>query len=406
MKKRHTCIIKWMPFIKKLYLGCAIYLLLSNTVSAGCYINSSAKPVVEQPSFVVSALSAGNDLPDGTVIYRQTVQSGHVDFKVKCDPGRDYYLRYAVNLPNSFKSGRFDHVYPTSVSGIGVVFWYDIVASGAGEFPLILNNTYASAPPEWKANSGEVPYSNKFTNFDFFLVKTGPIDTVGGTQQVTLPEVHMFAGAGTSTGTGLSLGTNEVQILTASFSGGITISKGSCNTPSNVNVEFGTVDLATFKNIGDTSEWIKKNIVYTDCPISYPGYYDADVDFNAKKYAANFNTVYEVGNKNPLPATITSSQIKNKMALTIDSNDKESMGGKNNVIKIKSSGSGNAASGVGIELEWDDGTAVDLGVAKQVNPPVGSGTLVVPFKARYRAVADKVTPGEANGTATFTLNYK
>ncbi len=65
----------------------------------------------------------------------------------------------------------------------------------------------------------------------------------------------------------------------------------------------------------------------------------------------------------------------------------------------------NAATGVGIQILDKDRQPVAYGQSTLVGMSK-NGVYDVPFHARYYQTADKVTAGVANGSATFTLEYK
>lgn len=65
----------------------------------------------------------------------------------------------------------------------------------------------------------------------------------------------------------------------------------------------------------------------------------------------------------------------------------------------------NMASGVGLQILDGTGTnPVRLGTA--ISAGIKSGTVSLPYKARYYQIANSIKPGVANATATFTITYK
>jgi len=74
------------------------------------------------------------------------------------------------------------------------------------------------------------------------------------------------------------------------------------------------------------------------------------------------------------------------------------------VLKITQGGSG-TATGVGIQVVDNQGVPVKFGEDTLVGPSK-NGDYVLPYTARYYQTGNKVTPGRADGTATFTLDYK
>jgi len=67
----------------------------------------------------------------------------------------------------------------------------------------------------------------------------------------------------------------------------------------------------------------------------------------------------------------------------------------------------NSATGVALQiLHTDNGTPVNIGQRWQIaRYPLADRTLTVSFLARYYQTAERITPGKANSTLTWTLNY-
>lgn len=74
------------------------------------------------------------------------------------------------------------------------------------------------------------------------------------------------------------------------------------------------------------------------------------------------------------------------------------------VLRITQGGAG-IATGVGIQLLGGDAQPVRFGKGMQVGP-MKNGSYDVPYTARYYQTAARIRPGRADGTATFTLEYR
>lgn len=94
------------------------------------------------------------------------------------------------------------------------------------------------------------------------------------------------------------------------------------------------------------------------------------------------------------PTTVTSATVKF---------DAESYVGDDTVIALKNDT--NAAKGVGIQITDDVNAVVPLFTASKAYTLKDGVENNLDFRARYIAKSDTVTPGPANGTATFTINY-
>lgn len=209
-------------------------------------------------------------------------------------------------------------------------------------------------------------------NYYPFDVLFGPIDVVFGPGEmltVDLIKIGAVTGEGTLAAgvyTQTSSDGSSVSMLTTTMTGtGTTIIRPSCAVDlgsRNIPVSFGKVPQSAFKSRGSTT---------------------GDRSFNIRL------------NCNAGPRTV---QIK--MDAIADPSKEEG------VLSITHAAGTNTASGVGIQIV--NGTtraAVKFGDSVDVGPSK-EGSYVLPYIARYYQTGDKVTPGQANGTATFTLDYK
>ncbi|MGF6350730.1 fimbrial protein [Variovorax sp. W2I14] len=163
-----------------------------------------------------------------------------------------------------------------------------------------------------------------------------------------------------------SVADNKSVLTTNLLGEGITIITPSCSVDlgsRNILVEFGKVPLSSFKGRGTTAGERKFNI-----------------KLNCKAGQNAQNTVYL------------------RMDATPDASNEQG------VLKITQAGS-TIATGVGIQVVNDKSVPVKFGEEALVGPSM-DGSYVLPYTARYFQTGDKVTPGRADGTATFTLDYK
>lgn len=128
-----------------------------------------------------------------------------------------------------------------------------------------------------------------------------------------------------------------------------------------LTVNLGKVSKTAFTAAGDTASATKFTIQLLNCPATVS---NASVKFDADSYAGDDSVI----------------------TLTPDSD---------------------SATGIGIQITDDANTVVPLFTAsKQYALQSGTGvTNNLNFRARYIAKQASVTPGPANGSATFTINY-
>lgn len=74
------------------------------------------------------------------------------------------------------------------------------------------------------------------------------------------------------------------------------------------------------------------------------------------------------------------------------------------VMALDSAGSAGVAKGVGIRI-LQGAAPVTLGTPMAVGTATHDSAYYVPMKAQYYQTEPVIAPGEANGTATFTMTY-
>jgi major type 1 subunit fimbrin (pilin) len=94
------------------------------------------------------------------------------------------------------------------------------------------------------------------------------------------------------------------------------------------------------------------------------------------------------------PDTVSSATVKF---------DGTSVNGDNSILAL-TQGAG-VATGVGIQLSDDSNTVLPLFAASKAYSLKSTGTNSLDFVARYISTAADVTPGLANATANFSINY-
>lgn len=152
---------------------------------------------------------------------------------------------------------------------------------------------------------------------------------------------------------------NQFYFANVTLNGTNTVKSEACTvtTPS-VDVPMGDHDKSEFSGAGSTTNWVSFDIGLT-CDIG--------------------------------------ARINVRIDATADAS-----AGSQGVMQLDSGG----ASGVGIQLHYrPDDAAVQYGQERFYWQSV-YGDDIVQLKARYYQTAGTITPGAANGTATFTLTYK
>ncbi|HFK3785172.1 TPA: fimbrial protein [Klebsiella oxytoca] len=308
------------------------------------------------PSTTVSPqnITLSSDLPVGAVIGTQLVTPTINAFS--CYNSSDGVISnqtFGVMANGTFDSmvnGR--RVYKTNVAGIGYAISGSTIKCAGGSAAVTGSNTI----------QGDVNTAKLCGN------SSGMISpTLNGTVTVTFYKTATETGSGTimaQTVAALVLLNNAVLWLYPEAEVSInafTVTTPACKlTTASIPVDMREVDKSAFKGAGTT-----------------PG--DA--------YTQSFN----------LPLTCNAgTQVRVKM----EGNVFDASRGV-----INTTGGNNAATGVGIQLLYND-LPMMLGSDVPVGLSSAGGGFSVPLKARYYQTGDKITTGTANGVLSFTMTYQ
>ncbi|ERK13396.1 P pilus assembly protein, pilin FimA [Serratia fonticola AU-P3(3)] len=349
-------------------------------------------------------ISAGADIPVGTVLYQGTWLMKNTLMEcqwTQADVGKSFWFSSSTLITNAplplsgLMTGPFaGAVYQTNIPGIGVV-----ISRASDGDPITVNRrpvvTDTENPMRQVGNElgGALDFggSTRYVS----LIKTGPITpgsfTISGANFPsirTMVEQPVNSHPGSVAVTGLPF-----TFYNINFQGTLRISTQTCTTPD-VSVTLGSFDIREhFTRIGATTPWVDASINLTNCPTFY-GFYNATNSTSLMDYNTGKATV----------STPLNNSVGVRLAPTTSVID-----AANGVMAIDSTVSG-AASGVGIQIGWGDSsqapTPFNLASEKAaVLPKDGSPTIRVPLAARYIQTAANPTPGQANGKVVFTINY-
>lgn len=367
---------------------------VTSTLGPGLTLQNVAVPL-NSPT-----ISAGADIPVGTVIYQasQIMKDSFIENKWPVsDVGKTIYYTIAMGLINTpfpladVATGPFAQgVYQTGIPGIGVA----IVTKNGN----VVTNTKHFSENQYPLESqlgfrlvlgGEKIYVN------VALVKIGPITpgsySISGANFPTV-ELAMDFSQIPHPNAAAVIGL-PIKFWTFSFKGNITVSAQTCTTPD-VTVGLGTYEIHEhFRAINSVTPWVDASIELKNCPTFY-GFYNST---NAP-LLMNYNT----------GASTSTISINNSIGLRL-APTRNIIDAANGVMDIDTSVPG-AASGVGIQIGWGRSSATptpfDFAAEKLVTlPKDGSPTLRIPLAARYIQTAERPMPGKANGKVTFTINY-
>jgi major type 1 subunit fimbrin (pilin) len=375
----------WLESIRTTFISRslgALFVVLVAYSSAGLALTCKIDVPVRTNAFPLQGgnITVGNELPLGTIIYRQNITSTKDYANAphgKCDgsgPYTDRQYIYLTNMPQSLSSwqgGTYSgKIYNTNIPGIGVV-----IARG---------NTGVNATPyQWYSDTRpSIPDVQVWTTITMILIKTGNI-TPGSVNGSSLPTVTIRNDYTVANSSSVVF---TWKPYTVKFSGSLRVISQTCSVPD-YTVDLGSWDIFDMMSKG-SSEWRDASIKMTNCPRFY-GYID-----NA------FNTVHLTGAISGLK--YTGNAIGLKLSALYGN-----INAANGIVKLEPSN--NTASGVGIQLASGNkasNTLFNLGNEQKIAVSNSASTsLTIPLVARYIKTENKVTPGKADSKVVFTINY-
>ena len=363
-------------------IGCSLLCYSATSVAATCTFanNSGVKvPFHEDMPLAIANLTAGPNLPDGTVLYRQTHRQDGKNIVVNCGGTGKTFLDFKVETPGSngissvtalgLNNGASGKVYNTNIPGIGIAFWF---AFNNFDYRFYQDSLTAAS------------YQH-----DISFIKTGPI-AAGAIDTSTLPTISISAGQN---------GATSLKVMTAKLTGTINIVSRTCITPD-VLVELGTYKSSDFPAIGATSPWKDASIKLTNCPAFY-GYYNLNGGDRYVSYSANNLGTFTRGAAN----------VNNSLGYTLRPTG-AIIDPAQGIIGLDNTAGLTSAKGLGIQISTGN-MAVPFSAA-EFNTRLPSGltltategaSYTIPLKARYFRTGN-LSPGKADGSIIFTIDYQ
>ncbi|MFN3071849.1 fimbrial protein [Serratia sp. J2] len=374
-----------------------LVVLFSNTVQAQvtCQPYDGSVPRTDTIQLAPMNISAGVDMPNGTMLYRGSWFGGtsagyHITCTTPTVPD-SYNFTFNLGIATaplplaSWTGSPFGgKTYQSGIPGIGV-------AINDNGNAVTIDAPFANGGTRTQAMTGTTNYNRVISSTRYInLVKIGPIAPGSYTlSAANLPTAKLFYdnAPGSPNVVGFPIISNILK-----FQGTLTVSAQTCATPD-VVVPLGSFDAnKTFTGVGTTTLWVKTNLALQNCPTFY-GYY------NNQNVVKMFD--YSQGGASTIPASTS-----NNVGIRLVPNTSV-VNAANGIMAIDASSS-SAASGVGIQLGWGDVNPTPFNLSNEqlmVLPKDGSKNIAIPLSARYIQTASTVTPGRADGKVTFTINY-
>ena len=376
---------KWLPGLVLL-----IAASVSNIVLAATECIAAKQFPAETSSVSLNgSFYAGNDLPIGSVIYRTTVKTTGTPGIICGAPFKVPRYLTTVTEPsgNSFSINGAPYVgeiYPTNVSGIGVALWY----SGT---TFTKNAPLERTSQPYTSDQAGIAYGVSGV-FDISLIKTGPVTSGSIVNGISIPTVRMYAGEAAGY-TGLPITT-----WTVNFSGSIYFTTQTCQTPD-LNITMGSYEVSQyFKGVGSTTPWIDSSIRLENCP-TFTGYH-------------SHNTPQSItGSGSPTGTAMTNNVLKVSLQPLTDF-----ISDGNGVFAVKASNGGSPASGIGLQLGYTPDVSASPTTPTTIwksgdiwsvsAPGDGAANFRIPLAVRYYQTDSIVTPGPADGSVVFNIDYQ
>ncbi len=311
------------------------------TLNAGAFVPQDVQMDMAQVVILPS-------MPVGAVIKELVVGINQRDRIGRCSGGGSAIGRF-INAAQQQLVPGFSNVYATDVAGVGIRVYRD---------------------------SGTV---QSYYPHTLLVGATDAASLAGGTFRVELIKTAQATGSGPIAPSGRFTtyyldGDGPIKpVLVSTFRGtGTTVVSATCAVQAgsrNIVVAFGAVPASTFTGVGSRAD-------------------NRDFDIRLDCQGGNL------------------AQYQSLIGIRLDAlQDSSSLPG---VLPVTAAA--NAAAGVGIELVRRVGaTESPLRFAEAISlgsTVVGASTLSLPLRARYiQTRAGRVTPGRADGAATFTIQY-
>lgn len=318
-------------------------------------------------------------LPDGTVIYRQTVNN--ITSPISCTSATTFNYKWGwefasggstVNMSGSGLNGNYV-AYKTNVEGIVLVAWF-----AGNVFPYYFpNDTCANCI-----------YSNPLNqNFDFELIKYGNVPYgVTSISLSNIPKINFkFVVSGSKNTSNVPNGTITVAVDT--LGGTVNMNSSTCQTPS-FPVFLGEHSVHALSNRDGgkfATPWVDASISLTNCP-NFKG-----IGGRGLQYGGISNNILYVTLSPNNPSTSSEG------IMPVDSGD-------------------GAAEGIGIQIAFGiagsnnkvDFSAIGTPQKSYMITPDNGPTITIPLVARYYQTAASVNDikgGIANGKVTYLITY-
>lgn len=249
--------------VTTLMLCCAMY--AQNTLAAaGCDWDSSSavNSPLDTRLTIGGYITVGEDLPIGSVVYSQRIQTNGNGAKLLCRTGVYDLVSTLTSAPHgqsSYRDATFPIVFNTSISGIGVALWQG-TPDGSGGSRLFNPGRLTSYLSSSSNNVINLTNQDDATvSFNVAFIKTAANIGSGSIGSGDLPKFQT-----SFDGNGESFVYQRTAIV-----GNLTAIPATCNVGSNYYLPLGEHFPDEFNGIGSTAGRAETQIVLSGCPAFY-----------------------------------------------------------------------------------------------------------------------------------------
>jgi type 1 fimbria pilin len=227
---------------------------------AGCEwdVSSAISAPLDTRLTIGGSVTVGEDLPIGSVIYSQRIQTSGNGATLLCKAGIYALVSSFTSTPygqSSYSDSTFPYVFNTNIPGIGVALWQGTPDGGSarlqipGSLPAYLSNSSTSI-------FNFTSQSDASVSFNIEFIKTA--DNVGSG---TISRSHL-----PSFDTSLNGNGDNFVYQKTSISGSLTVIPATCNVGSNYYLPLGEHYPDEFSGVGSTAGIAETQIVLSGCP--------------------------------------------------------------------------------------------------------------------------------------------
>lgn len=354
-----------MANLRSLIIALLLGICSINVQATGCY--STLGSVEDKTASLGNmTISVPPDMPVGSEIYRIRVASpadvGNAG--ITCSAAESFYWGFDyADVSSSISSGSSPYggrMYETNLPGVSVVY---LASKG---FPEQYSPGIYS----------EMLMKDNSLAIEFVLIKTGDVQP-GVVDGTSLPTA-LFSGGQSG---------DMHEFLKYRLSGQVMVTVPTCQIESpEKTVQMGShVISRTFTGIGSTTAWQDASIRLINCPTF----------FGSRGRPAGLTT-YGIA---PVNANIWALSFQPVFGTLDDTQG---------IIKLDSSGTDDA-SGIGIQLATaqDESSFIHLSAELSGDFPMdGMATVTIPIFARYIQTETQVSPGRADSSVIYNLEYR